>query len=108
MALTVELDRVVSAARADSREDDPVPAAREALTRSRALGWRAVLGAHEVAWKERWDASDVIIEGDTETQEALRHQRLILRRSSVVAVAIYRQSSVGRGSRSDDTIMLQL
>ena len=68
----VELDRVMSAARADSREDDPVPAASEALTRSRALGWRAVLSAHEAAWKERWDASDVIIEGDDETQEALR------------------------------------
>ena len=67
-----ELDRIVSAARADSREDDPVPAAREALTRSRSLGWRAVLGAHEAAWKERWDVGDVVIEGDDEAQEALR------------------------------------
>jgi trehalose/maltose hydrolase-like predicted phosphorylase len=68
----IEFDRVVSAARADSRDDDPVPAASAALTRSRTLGWRAVLGAHEAAWKERWDASDVVIEGDDEAQEALR------------------------------------
>ena len=36
------------------------------------LAGAAVLAAHEAAWKERWDASDVIIEGDDETQEALR------------------------------------
>lgn len=68
----IELDRIVTAARADTLEHDPAPAARAALTRSRALGWRAVLGAHEAAWNERWEASDVVIEGDDETQRALR------------------------------------
>jgi trehalose/maltose hydrolase-like predicted phosphorylase len=67
-----ELDRIVTVARADRLEDDPSLAARAALTRSRALGWRAVLGAHEAAWKERWDASEVVIEGDHEAQQALR------------------------------------
>ena len=52
--------------------DDPSPVAVDALARSRALGWRGVLAAHEAAWQERWDASDVIIEGDDEAQEALR------------------------------------
>jgi trehalose/maltose hydrolase-like predicted phosphorylase len=68
----VELDRIVAAARADTLEHDPAPAARAALTRNRALGWRVVLGAHEAAWKERWEASDIVIEGDDEAQQALR------------------------------------
>src|SRR5262249_25626531 len=63
-----ELDRVVAAARADTSEDDPVPVARTALARNRALGWRAMLAAHEGAWDARWTASDVIIEGDDELQ----------------------------------------
>jgi hypothetical protein len=45
-----ELDRLVAVARADKREDDPAPPAGAALARSRALGWRAVLAAHEAAW----------------------------------------------------------
>jgi trehalose/maltose hydrolase-like predicted phosphorylase len=68
----VEFDRIVAAARADTPEQDPAPAARAAVTRSRTLGWRGALGAHEAAWKERWDASDVVIEGDDEAQRALR------------------------------------
>ncbi len=68
----VELDRIVAVARADTEEDDPAPVACAALARSRALGWRAVLAAHESAWERRWLASDVVIEGDEEVQRALR------------------------------------
>ncbi len=68
----VELDRIVAVARADGPQDDPVPVAYEALSRNRLLGWRAVLAAHEAAWQERWQAGDVIIEGDEKTQQALR------------------------------------
>jgi trehalose/maltose hydrolase-like predicted phosphorylase len=68
----IELDRIVAAARADPLAGDPAPTAAAALTRSRALGWRAVLSAHEAAWRERWEASDVVIEGDDEAQRALR------------------------------------
>jgi trehalose/maltose hydrolase-like predicted phosphorylase len=68
----VELDRIVAVARADTPEDDPVPAAGEVLARSRAAGWRAVLTAHEVAWSARWRAGDVVVEGDEEVQRALR------------------------------------
>ena len=67
-----ELDRLVAVARADTPEDDPAPPASAALARSRALGWRAVLAAHEAAWDARWTASDVLIEGDDELQRALR------------------------------------
>jgi trehalose/maltose hydrolase-like predicted phosphorylase len=67
-----DFDRLVAVARADTPEDDPAPRASAALARSRALGWRAVLGAHEVAWNARWLASDIIIEGDDESQRAIR------------------------------------
>src|SRR5918993_5446532 len=53
-----ELDRFVAVARGDTPEDDPGPPAEAALTRSRALGWRAALAAHEAAWEVRWVASD--------------------------------------------------
>jgi trehalose/maltose hydrolase-like predicted phosphorylase len=65
-----EFDRLVAVARADTPEDDPASPAGAALARSRSLGWRAVLGAHEAAWDARWIASD--IEGDDVLQRALR------------------------------------
>src|SRR6516162_6549339 len=68
----VELDRLVTVARSDRQVDDPAPIATDALARSRALGWRGVLAAHEAAWQDRWRASDVIVEGDDEIQQALR------------------------------------
>ncbi|WP_291695952.1 glycoside hydrolase family 65 protein [Bradyrhizobium sp.] len=68
----VELDRVVAVARADGLADDPAAVAERALARSGSLGWRGVLAAHESAWRERWLAGDVTIEGDEEAQKALR------------------------------------
>ena len=56
--------------------DDPAPAAADALARSRALGWRAVLAAHEAAWEQRWDASDVLIEGDDDAAAGAALRRL--------------------------------
>ena len=67
-----QTDRLVAVARADTPEDDPAPRASAALARSRALGRRAVLAAHEAAWDARWTASDVLIEGDDELQRAVR------------------------------------
>jgi trehalose/maltose hydrolase-like predicted phosphorylase len=67
-----EFDRLVAVARADAPQDDPAPAAYVALTRNRALGWRAVMSTHEAAWDARWIASDVLIEGDDESQQAVR------------------------------------
>jgi trehalose/maltose hydrolase-like predicted phosphorylase len=67
-----EFDRLVAVARSDTPQEDPAPAAYVALTRNRALGWRAVLAAHEAAWDARWIASDVLIEGDDESQQAVR------------------------------------
>jgi trehalose/maltose hydrolase-like predicted phosphorylase len=67
-----EFDRMVGVARADTPEDDPAPSASAALARSRALGWRGVLAAHEAAWDARWTTSDIDIEGDDESQQAVR------------------------------------
>ena len=67
-----EFDQFVAAARADSPKDNPAPLAEAALERSRTLGWRAVLSAHDAAWNTRWTASDVVIEGDDELQKAVR------------------------------------
>jgi HAD superfamily hydrolase (TIGR01509 family) len=68
----VEFDRLVAVARADGPQEDPTLAARGALGRSRAQGWRSVMAAHEAAWRTRWSASDVIIEGDDDLQRAIR------------------------------------
>src|SRR5499427_1615120 len=68
----LELDRLVTVARSDGLADDPAPVAADALARNRALGWQGVLAAHETEWQEHWGASDVIIEGDDEVQEAVR------------------------------------
>jgi trehalose/maltose hydrolase-like predicted phosphorylase len=68
----IELARMVAVARSDTPEDDPSERAAAALERSRKLGWRAVLAAHEDAWKARWTASDAVIEGDEAMQRALR------------------------------------
>jgi len=67
-----ELDRLVAVARADAPGDDPSPAAAAALARGASLGWRKVLAAHEGAWDARWAASDIVIEGDDDLQQALR------------------------------------
>ena len=67
-----EFDRLIAVARADTPADDPAPRASAALARNRTLGWRAVLAAHEAAWDARWGASEILIEGDDESQRALR------------------------------------
>jgi trehalose/maltose hydrolase-like predicted phosphorylase len=67
-----EFDRLVAVARSDAEDDDPAPRASAALVRNRALGWRAVLAAHEAAWDARWSMGEIVIEGDDETQQALR------------------------------------
>jgi len=67
-----KLDRLVAVARANSREDDPAPRAAEALARNTVIGWRNVAAAHEAAWQKRWDAGDVVIEGDDDVQQAIR------------------------------------
>ena len=39
---------------------------------ARKLGWRGIVAAHEAAWTDRWQRSDVEIGGDAAAQQALR------------------------------------
>lgn len=52
----------------DTREDCAAAALRAA-----AAGYGSVYGDHKVRWQDRWEASDVIIEGAAEDQLALRY-----------------------------------
>ncbi len=66
------LERMVVLVRSDDNALEPGPSARQKLDAARRLGWRGIVKAHEDAWRERWDASDVIVEGDPAAQQALR------------------------------------
>lgn len=69
---TVNLQRILAVTRGDASAGDPGARARSDLTIASGLGWRGVLERHEAAWRERWDHSDVVVDGDPETQTALR------------------------------------
>ncbi|MBI5670088.1 MAG: glycoside hydrolase family 65 protein [Chloroflexi bacterium] len=58
----------------DSRfsEGDLAALCLSELETARRQGYEAVRAAHEARWAERWSASDVVIEGDDESQAALR------------------------------------
>jgi trehalose/maltose hydrolase-like predicted phosphorylase len=96
---SIELDRIIAVARADAPDDNPVPAASAALERSRTLGWRTVLAAHEADWKRHWLACDVVIEGDEEVQRALRFA--VYHLSSAANPADERVSVGARGLTGD-------
>lgn len=66
------LKRMVAFVRSDESGPDPEPIARAKLAKAQQIGWRGVLNAHEQAWEDRWEASDVAIEGDDGAKEALR------------------------------------
>lgn len=55
-----------------ARDEGAVEAARATLERARRLGPRRLLQEHVRAWAQRWDDSDIVIEGDREAQRALR------------------------------------
>ncbi len=65
------LQRLVTLARAteDSLQDEP---AAESLARAEQDGINVIRERHCAAWQARWDAADVVVEGDAEAQRALR------------------------------------
>jgi HAD superfamily hydrolase (TIGR01509 family) len=67
----VELERSMAAARGD-RHEDPAPAAADALRQVWSMGWQAALARHEAAWGRRWEAAEVVIEGDDTLQRTVR------------------------------------
>jgi len=66
------LARLVTVARGEDLLMDLGTTTGEALARVRSAGWRSILAAHEGAWSERWQCSDVEVEGDEAAQRALR------------------------------------
>ena len=54
-----------------SRESDRLTTS-ERLERACEQGLEAAVDAHRAAWRTRWDASDVVIDGDPEAQRAIR------------------------------------
>jgi trehalose/maltose hydrolase-like predicted phosphorylase len=65
-------NRSIAVIRRDTRDGDPVHHVREKLGISRAMGWHGTLARHEAAWVDRWDRSDVKVDGDAGAQQALR------------------------------------
>jgi trehalose/maltose hydrolase-like predicted phosphorylase len=67
---TVHLEKLVTIF--SSREaDEPARAARNRL--ADLAGYATLFAAHERAWEEIWEASDVLIKGDPIAQLAVRH-----------------------------------
>lgn len=50
-----------------------VEEATSAAIHAKGIGWNKLLKEHCEAWKEIWDNTDVIIEGDPEAQQAIRY-----------------------------------
>lgn len=65
-------DRSVAVILSDAKDRDPAHDVNAKLGTARALGWRGVLARHEAAWVDRWDRSDVEVDGDATAQQALR------------------------------------
>jgi kojibiose phosphorylase len=67
---TVSLEKVVTIF--TSREDKvPAQAAQDKLRQQ--PNYATLLAAHEAAWEQQWQASDVVIEGDIKAQLAIRY-----------------------------------
>jgi len=58
---------------------DPLSAARTKAMAARQMGYETIRAANDAAWRDFWEASDVVIEGDDEAQVALRHALYQLR-----------------------------
>jgi beta-phosphoglucomutase len=59
--------------------EKPLQAARSKVTETASDGFNSLHRVNAASWKEFWDGSDVIIEGDDEAQLAIRHALFQLR-----------------------------
>ena len=66
------LERMVAVARSRTGGADPAEAAGHTLRQARAIGLQECLVRHEAAWNRRWQCSDVAVDGDPASQQALR------------------------------------
>jgi kojibiose phosphorylase len=75
---TIIVDKFISVF--TSRDvEDPLDASKAKLIEAVGKGYTAFLHENEVAWREFWAKSDVIIEGDDEAQLMIRHALFQLR-----------------------------
>lgn len=70
---TYELTKYVGVFSTVDGVKDPVASAAECCRAAGRQGYDQCLAAHEALWQVRWDESDVQIEGDEESQLALRY-----------------------------------
>ncbi len=71
MGKTVIVEKIITIY--TSREaSDPVRNACECLQSISPAAWNGLLASHKAAWRQEWEQADVLIEGDTEAQLALR------------------------------------
>src|SRR5207245_576046 len=70
-ALEGRLDRIAAVSRAAPGSEFKT-SVDDALANARAEGIQGLLEQHRSAWQDRWQASDVIVEGDPTAQLALR------------------------------------
>jgi nigerose phosphorylase len=71
---TYEFIKYVSVVKqGDSGVNDVKKSAKDIVLEAGKSGFDACLTAHNAIWKKRWEASDVVIEGDDEAMLALRY-----------------------------------
>jgi beta-phosphoglucomutase family hydrolase len=68
---TLRIDRF-TAVGASSQDAQPGAVAAAHVADAQARGMSELIARHRDAWSERWDASDIQVEGDPEAQRALR------------------------------------
>lgn len=57
----------------DAVADSPAEAAVRIVNEAKAAGYAACLAAHNERWQKKWAACDVLLDGDTKAQQALRY-----------------------------------
>ena len=92
--------RLIAVTRGDAQDTDPGRIASEKLGVARQLGWREIVQKHEAAWSDRWRASDIEVEGDPASEQALRFA--VYHLNSAANPADERVSIGARGLTGDD------
>ncbi|HWR34570.1 MAG TPA: glycoside hydrolase family 65 protein [Clostridia bacterium] len=68
---TCRLDRLVGV-HTSQDSNQPLEAARETVQHAYENSIELAVEDHTAAWEKRWDASDIVIEGDADAQRAIR------------------------------------
>jgi beta-phosphoglucomutase family hydrolase len=71
IAQTYRIDRF-TAVGASSQDQQPRTVAEDHAAAAQARGMSDLIARHRDAWSERWDASDIRVDGEPEAQRALR------------------------------------